>query len=178
VFSYVYQFPKSSLRGFAGALVNGWGTSGILTFQTGFPIFITSSDDLELISSCFFTCTGEPDMVKPLKTLNPRNPYQLAFDTSSFQQYTDLGRFGTSPRTVCCGPGINNFDVSFLKDTPINERFRTQFRAEFFNIANHAQFTSVDGNISDGTVQNGGTFGKVLRARNPRLIQLALKLMF
>jgi hypothetical protein len=178
VFSYVYQFPKSSLRGFAGALVNGWGTSGILTFQTGFPIFITSGDDLELTSSCFFTCTGEPDMVKPLKRLDPRKPYQLAFDTSSFQQYSDLGRFGTSPRTVCCGPGISNFDFSLLKETPINERFRTQFRAEFFNLANHAQFTSVDGNISDGDVQNGGTFGKVLRARDPRLIQLALKLIF
>lgn len=178
VFSYVYQFPKSSLRGVAGALVNGWGTSGILTFQTGFPVFITSSDDLELVSSCFFTCTGEPDMVKPFKALDPRNPYQLAFDTSSFQQYSDVGRFGTSPRTVCCGPGINNFDVSILKDTAINERFRTQFRAEFFNIANHAQFTSVDGNISDGDVQSGGTFGKVLRARDPRLIQLALKLIF
>ncbi len=178
VFSYVYQFPKSSFRGFAGAFVNGWGTSGILTFQSGFPVIITSTDDLELLSSVFFTSTGEPDMVKPFKSLNPRNPYQLAFDTSSFQQYSDLGRFGTAPRTVCCGPGINNFDVSLLKDTPINERFDTQFRAEFFNIANHAQFTSVDGNISDGTVQNGGTFGKVLRARDPRLIQLALKLIF
>jgi Carboxypeptidase regulatory-like domain len=178
VFSYVYQFPKTSLRGFAGALVNGWGTSGILSFQSGFPVFITSSDDQELVSSCFFTCPGEPDMVKPFKAVDPRNPHQLAFDTSSFQEYSDLGRFGTSPRTVCCGPGINNFDLSFLKDTPINEKFRTQFRAEFFNIANHAQFTSVDGNISDGDVQNGGTFGKILRARDPRLIQLALKLIF
>ncbi|MGI8960882.1 MAG: carboxypeptidase regulatory-like domain-containing protein [Bryobacteraceae bacterium] len=178
VFSYVYQFPKSSLRGFAGALVNGWGTSGILTFQTGFPVFITSSDDLELVSSGFFTSPGEPDIIKPFKSVDPRNPYQLAFDTSSFQQYSDLGRFGTSPRTVCCGPGINNLDISFLKETPITERFRTQFRAEFFNVANHAQFTSVDGNISDGDVQNGGTFGKVLRARDPRLIQLALKLIF
>jgi hypothetical protein len=178
VFSYVYQFPKTSLRGFAGAFANGWGMSGILTFQSGFPISINSSDDLELVSSCFFACPGEPDMVKPLKTLNPRNPYQLAFDTSSFQQYPDLGRFGTSPRTVCCGPGINNFDFSLLKETRINERFNTQFRAEFFNIANDAQFTSVDGDISDGAVQDGGTFGKVLRARDPRLIQLALKLIF
>ena len=79
---------------------------------------------------------------------------------------------------MCCGPGISNFDFSILKETRINERFNTQFRAEFFNIANHAQFTSVDGDISDGDVQNGGTFGKVLRARDPRLIQLALKLIF
>ncbi len=178
VFSYVYQFPKISLQGFMGAVANGWGTSGILTFQGGFPVPITSTDDLELLSSYFFGSTGEPDLVKPFKALNPRNPYQLAFDTSSFQQYSDLGRFGTSPRTVCCGPGIANFDFSLLKETRVSERFDTQFRAEFFNITNHAQFTSVDGNISDGDVTNGGTFGKVLRARDPRLIQLALKLMF
>jgi len=172
VFSYVYQFPKTSLRGFMGGVANGWGTSGILTFQSGFPIFITSSDDLELLSSCFFTCTGEPDMVSPLKRLDPRNPYQLAFDTSSFQQYSDLGRFGTSPRTVCCGPGINNFDVSVLKDTPINERFRTQFRAEFFNLFNHTQFYNP---VGDATSLQ---FGQVTTARDPRLVQFALKLSF
>ncbi len=178
VFSYVYEFPKAGVQGILDKFINGWGTAGILSFQTGFPVPITSSDDLELLSSCFFGCTGEPDLVKPFQSLNPRNPLNAAFDTSAFQQYADLGRFGTSPRTVCCGPGINNFDFSLLKDTRINERFTAQFRAEAFNIANHAQFTTVDGNISDGYVQQGGTFGKVLRARNPRLIQLALKLIF
>jgi hypothetical protein len=60
-----------------------------------------------------------------------------------------------------------------------------EFRAEFFNIANHAQFTKVDGNISDSAVDaNGnvlpgtGTFGKVLQVRDPRLVQFALKLIF
>jgi hypothetical protein len=101
-----------------------------------------------------------------------------AFDTSAFQQPSQYGVFGNSPRTVCCGPGINNFDMSFLKNTSIKERYQLQFRAEFFNIANHAQFSSVDGNISDGYVQDGGTFGKVTRARDPRIVQFALKLLF
>lgn len=178
VFSYVYQLPKFGLHGIADKALNGWGTSGILSFQTGFPVPITSSDDLELISSCFFSCVGEPDIVAPFHALNPRNPLNVAFDTSAFQQYSDLGRFGTAPRTICCGPGVANFDFALLKDTPITERFRTQLRAEAFNIANHAQFTTVDGNISDGYAQQGGTFGKVLRARDPRLIQVALKLIF
>ncbi len=178
VISYVYEFPKFATKGLAGTLLNGWGTSGIVTFQSGFPVPITSSDDLELQNSFFFSSAGEPNIVKPFQKLNPRNGYNLAFDPSAFQQPTQLGVIGDSPRTVCCGPGINNLDVSVLKDTRVTERFNMQFRAEFFNAANHAQFSKVDGNISDGDVTQGGTFGKVLRARDPRLIQLALKLMF
>ena len=178
VLSYFYQFPHANLHGFADKLLNGWNTSGILTFQTGFPVPITSSSDYELQQSSFFQSAGEPNQVAPFKKLDPRNPLNAAFDTSAFQQPSQYGVFGTSSRTVCCGPGINNFDFSLLKDTKFAERYTMEFRAEFYNIANHAQFTSVDGNISDGAVQDGGTFGKVLRARDPRLIQFALKLLF
>jgi Carboxypeptidase regulatory-like domain len=178
VFSYFYELPKFSLTGFAAKLLNGWETSGIVSFQSGFPIFITSSSDLELMNSLLFTYPGEPDLIAPVHRLDPRNPNNLAFDPSSFQQPQDQGRIGTSPRSVCCGPGINNVDFSLLKDTQITERFKTEFRAEFFNIANHAQFSQVDGNISDGDVTQGGTFGKVLRARDPRLIQFALKVIW
>ena len=65
-----------------------------------------------------------------------------------------------------------------MKNVRLRERLEFQFRAEFFNIANHAQFSKVDGNISDGDPSTGGTFGKVLRARDPRLMQFALKLLF
>jgi hypothetical protein len=178
VFSYVYQLPKFDLQGLADKLFSGWESSGILSFQAGFPVFITSADDLELMNSLQFTYPGEPDLVAPVKRLNPRNGYNLAFDPSSFQQPADLGRIGTSPRSICCGPGINNIDFSLKKDIPITERFKLEFRAEFFNIVNHAQFTKVDGNISDGSVTQGGTFGKVLRARDPRLIQFAMKVIW
>jgi hypothetical protein len=60
-----------------------------------------------------------------------------------------------------------------MKTIAVSERGRLQFRGEFFNIANHAQFSKVDGNISDGE-----TFGRVLRAHAPRLLQFALKLAF
>ena len=177
VFSYFYQFPHYGLHGFADKVLNGWQASGILTFQSGFPIFITSSDDLELMNSVFFTSAGEPDQVAPLHRLNPRNPLHEAFNIAAFQP-GPVGAIGNSSRSVCCGPGINNLDFSLLKDTGLTERFKLQFRAEFFNIANHAQFTKVDGNISDGDPSTGGTFGQVLQARDPRLVQFALKLIF
>ena len=73
---------------------------------------------------------------------------------------------------MCCGPGITNWDMTLTKDTKFRERWNTEFRAEFFNILNHTQFYNPDGNISDPT------FGFVRGARDPRLIQFALKLSF
>jgi hypothetical protein len=178
VFSYFYQFPKMSLQGIRDKLFNGWQTSGILTFQNGFPVPIQSSADNELEGSFFFQSAGEPDRVAPFQAINPRNPLNVAFNVNAFQQPQQLGIFGNSPRTVCCGPGINNLDFSLLKDTRLTERTNLEFRAEIFNIANHAQFSTVDGNISDGYPQDGGTFGKVIRARDPRIVQFALKLLF
>jgi hypothetical protein len=84
-------------------------------------------------------------------------------------QYT----IGTSGRNILRGDNLTQFDVSLLKDIVIKEEKRVQFRAEFFNIANHAQFSKVDGNITDGV-----DFGRVTRARDPRLVQFALKLFF
>lgn len=178
VFSFQWELPHPGGHRLTARALQGWSTSGILTLQSGFPIPITSSDDLELMDSGDYTFPGEPDMVAPLRKLNPRNGLNLAFDPASFQQPSQLGIIGSAPRTVCCGPGIQNLDFSLTKNTDVHERYKLQFRAEFFNGANHAQFTKVDGNISDGDPAAGGTFGQVLRARDPRLVQFALKLLF
>jgi len=85
-----------------------------------------------------------------------------------------LGTIGSSPRTLCCGPGINNTDVSFNKSTQLGERLRMEFRADIFNVWNHAQFYSVDGNVGN----QGATFGQPLKVRDPRLVQFALKFHF
>jgi hypothetical protein len=173
VLSYIWQLPIRQLHGAAGKLADGWSVSGITTFQSGFPIRITSNADLELQNSFAFLTAGEPDIVAAFRKLDPRGPNHYAFGPASFAQPTQLGVIGNSPRTVCCGPGIDNFDFALLKDTPVSERTRLQFRAEFFNLFNHTQFVNPDGNISDGA-----TFGTVVRARDPRLIQFALKLIF
>ncbi len=172
VFSYVWELPFPKKQALAGKLVNGWAVSGITTFQSGFPIRITSSDDLELMNSYDFELPGEPDLVQPFHTINPRGPNNLDFDPAAFQPQA-LGTIGSAPRSICCGPGINNFDVSVQKETQLTEQTRLEFRGEFFNVANHAQFVTPDGNISDGS-----DFGRVMQARDPRLIQFALKLFF
>ncbi|HXN53459.1 MAG TPA: carboxypeptidase regulatory-like domain-containing protein [Candidatus Acidoferrum sp.] len=174
VFSYYWELPVPKYEGFKGKALNGWAMSGITTFQAGFPIRITEQDDIELQSSFDFETPGQPNIAAPFHKLDPRGPGNLGFNPDAFTENTvPPGTIGNAPRTVCCGPGINNWEIAFLKITPLSERFKLEFRGELFNVFNHAQFFQPDGNFTDGS-----DFGRVKRARDPRLIQFALKLSF
>jgi hypothetical protein len=83
-----------------------------------------------------------------------------------------LGVGGDSARRFFYGPGINNFDIALHKMMKVRERIIFEYRAEFFNAFNHAQFLNPSGNIISST------FGDVTSARDPRIIQMALKLAF
>jgi hypothetical protein len=65
--------------------------------------------------------------------------------------------------------------MALLKDTKVTESTQVQFRAETFNIFNHAQFMNPSGNINN---TGAGGFGFVTSARDPRIMQLALKFLF
>ena len=105
-------------------------------------------------------------------TFDPNLFDNNAFDSVANPLGVHLGTIGSSPRALCCGPGINNTDITFSKQTSLTERLHMEFRGDIFNIWNHAQFTSTDGNLSDPT------FGRPLRIRDPRLVQFALKFKF
>ncbi len=172
VISYNWQLPHFEVQNWSGHIVNGWSVSGITSLQSGFPIRITSASDRELMSSWDFETPGEPDLVAPFRTLDPRSSGGYYFDPNSFAE-APLGQIGNAPRTICCGPGIVNFDLGVHKDFRLSESTQLQLRTEIFNIFNHTQFLNPDGNIT-----NGDTFGLVRRARDPRLIQLAIRLSF
>jgi hypothetical protein len=199
VFNYVWDLPVPKYDGFKGKLLDGWEVSGILSFQSGFPVRITSIADIEQLDTTFdFEAAGEPNLVAPFQTSNPRrvvcapgtgplaqilNPTAsacqpvtgYAFDPNLFTNSTvPSGTIGNAPRSICCGPGINNTDVSISKQTRFGEKLGMEFRLDIFNVWNHAQFYSVDGNISNF----GGTFGQPLHIRDPRLLQFALKFKF
>jgi len=193
ILSYVWQLPIPKYSGFAGMIANGWDLSGIYTYQTGFPIRITSSADNELMYSAFFEYPGEPDQIAPFQKIDPKKNGNLWFNQNSFtENATDnsqplcsdaavfncyqpslLGRIGSAKRTICCGPPINNFDFSLHKEFAVNENKGFEFRTEIFNLFNHTQFHNPDGNTTDGS-----DFGRIKRARDPRLIQFALKFHF
>jgi len=152
------------------------------------------------MNSFDFELPGEPDQLAPFRSQNPHTsgcayetgptaPAALGpvpcspvsnqyFDPNIFSSDTDVvpslfGRIGNTKRTICCGPGINSSDISIQKTTPLTESTHLEFRADFFNIANHTQFLNPDGNITDGS-----DFGRIKRARDPRQVQFALKFFF
>jgi hypothetical protein len=173
VLSYYWELPVPKYAGAKGQVLNGWALSGITTFQTGFPIRITTLDDQELMYSFDFELPGEPDLVAPFRTMKPQSNGNYFFDPSLFSEDNTFGRIGNSPRTICCGPHISQTDFAILKTFAISEHKRIDFRAELFNIFNHTQFFNPDGNFSDGQ-----QFGQVNQVRDPRLMQFALKFFF
>ncbi len=193
VFSYYWELPFQHYNGAKGKLLNGWAVSGITTFQTGFPIRIQSVADNELMYSFDFELPGEPNQIAPFRTMRPQSHGNYFFDPNSFTENasdksqppctagavfgcydpTLFGSLGNAKRTICCGPHISNTDFAILKTIALSETRRIDFRAEFFNIFNHTQFFTPDGNTSDGS-----QFGQVVQARDPRLVQFALKFFF
>jgi hypothetical protein len=193
VFSYYWELPFRNYSGAKGKLLNGWAVSGITTFQTGFPIRIQSLADNELMYSFDFELPGQPNQIAPFHTMKPQNHGNYFFDPNSFTENasdnsapactdqivfgcydpTLFGSLGNAPRTICCGPHISQTDIAVLKTIQLSETRHIDFRAEFFNIFNHTQFFTPDGNTSDGD-----QFGQVVQARDPRLVQFALKFFF
>jgi len=179
VFSPVWQLPIPKKDGFAGKVANGWQLSAIITYQSGFPIRVQDQDDAELMSSIFFESTNTPYMTAPLQRTNPKTtPGNYWFNAANFCDATisgcpqQLGTFGNTPHALCCGPALNNTDLVIAKNTPITERIKSEFRAEFYNAWNHTQFENPDGNFTDST------FGQILKARDPRVMQFAIKFLF
>jgi hypothetical protein len=126
--------------------------------------------------SAFFEYPGEPDQVGAFTTKRADTDGGIYyFDPTAFSEDSTFGRIGNARRTYCCGPPINNFDFALHKVFQVgsSEEKRFEFRAEFFNMFNHPQFDNPDGNITDGS-----DFGRILRVKDPREIQLALKFYF
>lgn len=173
VASYSYILPFEKLFGHS-RLASGWRLSGITRFATGFPVTLNEQDDNSLLGTGGSGLGGGVDVPNytpgSFHFTNPRTglPY---FDTSLFTPEA-LGEFGTANRRFFHGPGLNNFDMALMKDFHLTESKTLEFRAEWFNIFNHAQFATPNGNI------NSGTFGLVTGANAPRIGQLALKLYF
>jgi|HubBroStandDraft_6_1064221.scaffolds.fasta_scaffold00253_27 hypothetical protein len=179
VVSYNYQLPFDRLFGAANRWTQGWAISGITRFSTGFPVTLYNYGDNSLLGTepngINNFGVDEPQYTPGSLALNhdPRNgqPY---FNTSLFS-LQPLGEPGNARRRFFYGPGIDNYDMALLKSVPLTESRSLQFRFEGFNIFNHAQFygpASVNGNI------NSSSFGEVISAAPPRLMQAAVKFIF
>jgi hypothetical protein len=175
VINYVLGSAQfASTAGFAGKVLDDWELSGILQFQSGFPIRLQTQDDFELISSLFFLGTGAPQLSGPLQILNPKTTYVTAASIS-IPPSSPIRRSGSSqrPRVPSAAGRARTSGISrFHKKIASVEAKYFQFRADIFNLFNKTQFVNPDGNFSDST------FGIDQQARDPRLVQFALKFYF
>jgi hypothetical protein len=177
--SYTIQLPFEKWTGGSlNRLSSGWALSGIATFAKGEPIQLSEIDDNSLSGT--FADTIDVPSYNPgngplFINKNPRNSAGQPYFNPNYFQQEPLGQVGDAMRRYFSGPGIYNFDMALLKDTKITEGAQLQFRAEAFNVFNHAQFNNPSGNFNN-TNQDG--FGFVSSARDPRIMQLALKMIF
>ncbi len=174
VISYDWELPIRKYSGLTGKVLDDWEISGITQFQSGFPIRLNTEDDNELINSLFFLGTEAPSLTGPLQILNPKTNGGFYLN---YNQFSDppLGQFNNgTQRTLCCGPGLIDWDFSVHKKIPLTESKYFQFRAEIFNVFNRTNFSNPDGGYSDGATE----FGKITSAGDPRLLQFALKYFF
>jgi hypothetical protein len=179
VVSYNYQLPFEKLFRASNAWTRGWEISGITHFSSGLPVTLVNFGDNSLLGAepngINNFGVDEPDYTGGALNLNsnPRND-QAYFNTSAFTENA-LGTPGTAKRRFFYGPGMNNYDLALLRNVRLTEGKSLQFRVEAFNAFNHAQFFGpqvVDGNI------NSSTFGNVIGATSPRLVQLGFKFLF
>ena len=172
VFSPYWDLPVPKYSGVTGKLLDGWAASAIITYQSGFPIRVQTQDDLELQSSFFFEDANTPQVDGRVQFVNPKANGNQWFTSGNINDPA-AGTFGNMPHALCCGPALSNTDIALVKHTAINERWTSEFRAEFYNAWNHTQFANPDGNFSDTT------FGLIQKTRkDPRVIQFALKFLF
>jgi hypothetical protein len=172
-FSNLWDLPKLPVNQVAGKLLNGWQLNSILVWQSGFPFSVASGQD----NSFSGVGSDRADYLGGDAKLSGDRPLGQKllqwFDTSRFT-VNRPGTFGNSGRNILRGPGFFNTDLGVLKSTGITERMNLQFRAEFFNVFNHANFRLPTSNISSS--QRGQITAVV--DDNQRIIQFGLKLLF
>jgi hypothetical protein len=179
-----YELPFGQGRAFLHSpsrlvetLASGWQVSGVVTAQSGFPF----------TPQLGFNPSNDGDSRNPVRpSWNPSfsgpvilgGPNQY-FNPNAFAVPPN-GTYGNVGRDVLTGPGLTTVDVSALKNTAITERVNLQFRAEFFNILNHSNFSTPNPVVftaaTGGPVSTAGVINST--ATTSRQIQFGLKLLF
>ena len=183
VSSYTWELPFGRDRHFAAntnraadLLIGGWELSGIVTLSSGTWFTVTDSN------ANFSNSDGQqrPDAVPGQRANGKPCVAGTYFNTCAFQDPA-LGSFGDIGLNTLRGPGVENWDTALLKNFPVGETRRFEFRAEFYNLLNHTNFLFAAAGPQNGnssTVLGSSTFGFVTAARPPRQMQLALKFYY
>jgi hypothetical protein len=171
VLSGVYQLPFHPSTRLLKAVAAGWQLNTITTLQTGQPLVVRGATNNR---------ADRPNSTGLSAALaNPTAA--MWFNTAAFvnpPSYT-LGNVGRVLPDVRA-PGLFNMDLSLIKDTQLKERLKLQFRAEAFNWINRTNLGIPNTSFTAGAngLNSNGAFGTVTSARDARIGQLGLKLIF
>ena len=177
VISLLYELPFGRGKFFNPAnfvlnkIVSGWQVNMINVIQTGVPLTVRGANN--------FAADRPNSTGQSAKVDNPTRVNWFRTDVFVNPPDYELGNVGRTTPDVR-HPGAINFDISLLKSTTFAEHFRLEFRAEAFNIANHVNLGLADDTFVPGTdgKNRSSTFGTVNSARDARIVQLGLKLIF
>lgn len=189
VFSGVYDLPKFDVQSKAADMfLNHWELATIATFQSGLPFSVVDAPNNNIIQRANLSRTFSGSITCSGSTQSCLNAYvnPTAFvlsrpilgggavgtvDNPNFDPNAPFGNIG---RNVFTGPGQKNVDLSVVKFFPITETIRAEFRTEFFNIFNWANFANPNINVAIPT-----TLGRITSTNaGPRVIQFAFKVSF
>ena len=178
-FSYSYDIPIGRGHSFLGdagwvsSFFGGWQTHGIITLQSGRPFTVALLREIDQSNTgranLGFGANDRPNVVGDPRAAR-QTPEQW-FNTAAFA-FPSFGSFGNSGRNILDGPGLQNVNVSLVKQAALSESTSLQFRAEFFNFFNRPNFDLPD------IFLGSPTFGRIYSAQSPRHIQFGLKFVF
>jgi hypothetical protein len=179
---WVWNVPRASRlwsNRLTRATLDNWEVSGIASFISGAP------DNATLSTTNGENITGGGDGAQVIVTGNAVLPkgertFNRYFNTSVFA-LPAVGTIGNQWTSSFYGPGVNDWDISLMKNIPIKERLTAQLRLDMFNAFNHTQFNSVNNSaVFDPTTgqQVNTAFGQLNADSGPRIIQVALRFSF
>jgi hypothetical protein len=192
--SVIYDLPfgrgrqfGSNWNGTTNQILGNWQTTLIERISSGFPDPLIYSNNQ---SGSFFQNGGNgnnwnrPSIASGCKIYSANHSTHQYLNPTCFVA-PPIGQLGNASRVPVIGPDYVNSDFSLIKQFTLPREMGLNFRAEFFNLWNHAQFGLPVNDLAvatlnpDGTIQNGNGFGAAnSTVNNPRLIQFALKLTF
>jgi hypothetical protein len=190
--SVIYDLPfgrgkrfGSDWNNLTNSLLGGWQVTVIEKITSGFPVFVVDSNNTSGVGGAGLLNGDDNSLIRPniVPGCNPNaGPHTISewFNTACFVE-PPVGQLGNANRAPVTGPDFVNTDFSVIKQFKLPwENMGLNFRAEFFNLWNHAQFATPDSTSSLATPDiNSPGFGVInATVNNPRLVQFGLKLTF
>lgn len=183
VFSGIYDLPKfyKGDSGVAKHVINNWEMATIVTLQSGTPFSVgcvsgnATANYADLVPGTTVKNSGSVE-----SRLNAYfNPAAFATTSATAPTCVNAAPYGTSKRNSLRGPNQKNVDFSLVKFIPINDRFKTEFRTEFFNVFNTVNFANPISTFTSGSAASFATLGRITAtSTGPRVIQFGLKVSF